>query len=414
MSERIVLHSDLNNCYASIECMLHPELKGKYIAVCGNTAERHGIVLAKNQLAKKCGIKTGDVIWEAKQKCPQLTIVPPHMDEYLKFSKIVREVYLRYSPEVEAFGIDESWIELTGSHLLQHQTPLEIANEIRETVKSEVGLTVSIGVSFNKIFAKLGSDMKKPDAVTVIAPESFRDQVWPLPVSDILYVGRATTEKLRRYGITTIGDLARSDMDFITRLLGKNGVSIWRYANGLDTSRVMPCDFTPLVKSIGHGITCTSDLLNHEEVYRVLLELSQEVGLKLRKQNLAATGVKIAVRDNTLAYREYQCRLNFPTQSYTEISRAGYDLFRKRHSWNADIRSLTISAINLVPGDTPIQLNLWSDFERHKKRLKLEETVDDIRRRFGLQSINFAALSSGLKIPSHREVEYKMPSVMYQ
>ena len=240
MSERIVLHSDLNNCYASIECMLHPELKGKYIAVCGNTAERHGIVLAKNQLAKKCGIKTGDVIWEAKQKCPQLTIVPPHMDEYLKFSKIVREIYLRYSPEVEAFGIDESWIELTGSHLLQHQTPLEIANEIRETVKSEVGLTVSIGVSFNKIFAKLGSDMKKPDAVTVITPESFRDQVWPLPVSDILYVGRATTEKLRRYGITTIGDLARSDMDFITRLLGKNGVSIWRYANGLDTSRVMP------------------------------------------------------------------------------------------------------------------------------------------------------------------------------
>ena len=160
MSERIVLHSDLNNCYASIECMLHPELKGKYIAVCGNTAERHGIVLAKNQLAKKCGIKTGDVIWEAKQKCPQLTIVPPHMDEYLKFSKIVREIYLRYSPEVEAFGIDESWIELTGSHLLQHQTPLEIANEIRGTVKSEVGLTVSIGVSFNKIFAKLGSDMK--------------------------------------------------------------------------------------------------------------------------------------------------------------------------------------------------------------------------------------------------------------
>ena len=151
MSERIVLHSDLNNCYASIECMLHPELKGKYIAVCGNTAERHGIVLAKNQLAKKCGIKTGDVIWEAKQKCPQLTIVPPHMDEYLKFSKIVREIYLRYSPEVEAFGIDESWSELTGSQLLQHQTPLEIANEIRETVKSEVGLTVSIGVSFNKI-----------------------------------------------------------------------------------------------------------------------------------------------------------------------------------------------------------------------------------------------------------------------
>jgi DNA polymerase-4 len=168
MEGRVVLHSDLNNCYASIECMLHPELRGRYIAVCGSTEDRHGIVLAKNQLAKQCGVKTGEVIWEAKQKCPQLTIVEPHMEQYLKFSKIVRSIYLRYSPEVESFGIDESWIELTGSPLLQQKTPIEIANEIRTTVKEEVGLTVSIGVSFNKIFAKLGSDMKKPDAVTVI------------------------------------------------------------------------------------------------------------------------------------------------------------------------------------------------------------------------------------------------------
>ena len=202
--ERVVLHSDLNNCYASIECMLHPELRGKYIAVCGSTEDRHGIVLAKNQLAKKCGVKTGDVIWEAKQKCPQLTIVPPHMDQYLKFSKIVREIYMRYSSEVEAFGIDESWIELTGSPLLKERTPHEIADEIRNTVKSEVGLTVSIGISFNKIFAKLGSDMKKPDAVTEIGRDTFRDQVWPLPVSDLLYVGRATAEKLGRYCIRTI------------------------------------------------------------------------------------------------------------------------------------------------------------------------------------------------------------------
>ena len=208
MEGRVVLHSDLNNCYASIECMLHPELRGKYIAVCGSTEDRHGIVLAKNQLAKQCGVKTGEVIWEARQKCPQLTIVEPHMDQYLKFSKIVRSIYLRYSPEVESFGIDESWIELTGSPLLQQKTPLEIANEIRTTVKEEVGLTVSIGVSFNKIFAKLGSDMKKPDAVTVITRESFKDQIWPLPVSDLLYVGRATTERLRLYGICTIGDLA--------------------------------------------------------------------------------------------------------------------------------------------------------------------------------------------------------------
>lgn len=412
--ERVILHSDLNNCYASIECMLHPELRGKYIAVCGSTAERHGIVLAKNQLAKQCGVKTGDVIWEARQKCPQLTIVPPHMDQYLKFSRIVRDIYMRYSPEVEAFGIDESWISLTGSPLLRERRPVEIAHEIRETVKAEVGLTVSIGVSFNKIFAKLGSDMKKPDAVTEIRPDTFMEQVWPLPVSELLYVGRATTEKLGRYGIRTIGDLARSDRDFLMRILGVNGDKLWIYANGLDSSRVMPCEYDPPIKSIGHGITCTADLISETEVRCVFLELSQEIGLKLRKNKLAATGVRITVRDNTLAHRQYQCKLPFPTQSYLEISDAGSNLFHSRHSWSHDIRSLTISAIDLVPSDTPVQLDLWTDFSRHKRRLKLEETVEDIRRRFGLQSINFAALSSGLKTPAHREIEYKMPNVMYQ
>ena len=396
MEGRVVLHSDLNNCYASIETMLH-----------------HGIVLAKNQLAKKCGVKTGDVIWEAKQKCPQLTIVPPHMDQYLKFSKLVRSIYLRYSPEVEAFGIDESWIELTGSSLLKHATPVEIANEIRETVKREVGLTVSIGVSFNKIFAKLGSDMKKPDAVTEITKESFREQIWQLPASELLYVGRATTEKLRRYGIHTIGDLARTEPEFLHRLLGINGEKLWIYANGLDTSRVMPVDYVVPIKSIGHGITCTADLTNQEEVCHVFMELSQEIGQKLRLQNLAATKVKIFVRDSSLAHREYQCKLDYPTQSYTIISKAGFDLFCRRHTWNNNIRSLTISAIDLVEADCPVQLDVWSDYTKHKRRLDLERTVEDIRRRFGAQSINFAALTTGLKIPAHREIEYKMPSVMY-
>ena len=413
MGERVVLHSDLNNCYASIETMLHPELQGKYIAVCGSTEDRHGIVLAKNQLAKKCGVKTGDVIWEARQKCPQLTIVEPHMDQYLKFSKLVRAIYLRYSPEVEAFGIDESWIELTGSPLLTRMSPVEIANEIRETVKSETGLTVSIGVSFNKIFAKLGSDMKKPDAVTEITEDSFRAQIWPLPASELLYVGRATTEKLRRYGIHTIGQLAQSEPEFLKRILGINGEKLWVYANGLDTSRVMPCDYNPPVKSIGHGITCTSDLLNREEVYHVLMELAQEVGLNLRKQGLAALGVRIHVRDNSLSHFGYQCKLDYPTQSYTMIAQSGFDLFCRRHTRNNDVRSLTISAIDLVPADSPIQLDLWSDYTKQSRRLVLEQTVDDIRRRFGLNAINFAALTTGLKMPAHKEVEYKMPSVMY-
>lgn len=256
--------------------------------------------------------------------------------------------------------------------------------------------------------------MKKPDAVTEIRPDTFREQVWPLPASDLLYVGRATEEKLRRYCIHTIGDLAQTDKDFLVRLLGINGEKLWSYANGLDSSRVMPCDYELPIKSIGHGITCTADLVSEYEVRCVFRELSQEVGLKLRKNKLAAMGVRIAVRDNTLSYRQYQCKLPFPTQSYLEISDAAAELFHNRHSWANHIRSLTISAIDLVPSDTPIQLDLWTDFSRHKRRLKLEETVEDIRRRFGLQSINFAALTTGLKIPSHREVEYKMPSPMYQ
>ena len=292
-------------------------------------------------------------------------------------------------------------------------SPVEIANEIRETVKSETGLTVSIGVSFNKIFAKLGSDMKKPDAVTEITPESFRTQVWPLAASELLYVGRATAEKLRRYGVHTIGDLAQSDPEYLKRLLGINGERLWVYANGLDNSRVMPCDYEPPIKSIGHGITCTSDLLSREEVYHVLMELSQEIGLKLRKQGLAASGVRIYVRDNSLSHQGYQCKLDFPTQSYTIIAKAGFDLFCRRHTWRNDVRSLTISAIDLVPSDCPIQLDLWSDYSKHTRRLTLEKTVDDIRRRFGLNAINFAALTSGLKMPVHKEVEYKMPSVMY-
>ena len=414
MDGRVVLHSDLNNCFASIECMLHPELQGKYIAVCGSTEDRHGIVLAKNQLAKKCGVKTGEVIWQAKQKCPKLTIVAPHMDQYLKFSRIVRAIYLRYSPDVESFGIDESWIELTGSPLLRTKTPVEIANEIRETVKAEVGLTVSVGVSFSKIFAKLGSDMKKPDAVTEITQDSFRDQVWPLPASDLLYVGRATDAKLQKYGIHTIGDLARTDVAFLQRLLGVNGEKLWCYANGKDNSRVMPCDYTVPIKSVGHGITCTEDLVNPKEVSHIFMELAQQVGYKLRKEKLAATRVRISVRDNTLSHWEYQGRLQFPTQGYSEIAAAGYELFLKKHSWKNDIRSLTISAIDLVPEDTPVQLDLWTDFSKHQRRLRLEETVEDIRRRYGITAINFAALAYGLKIPGNREIEYKMPSVMYQ
>lgn len=414
MEERVVLHSDLNNCYASIECMLDPSLRGKRIAVCGSTEERHGIVLAKNQEAKKLGVKTGMAIWQAKQACPRLTIIPPHMDQYMKFSKIVRAIYKRYSPDVEAFGIDESWIELTGSALLRRKTGAEIANEIRETVKNEVGLTVSVGVSFNKIFAKLGSDMKKPDAVTCIPKNRFQDIVWPLPVDDLLYVGRATTQKLTQYGIHTIGELAQMDVKSLDHMFGKNGMMLWAFANGMDNSRVMPCEYSPPVKSVGHGITCVADLDSLDEVRLVFMQLSQEIGLKLRKHDLAARGVQIGVRDSELRYTGYQCKLPYPTQSYTEIWQAGNRLFQEKHDWKNNIRSLTIRAIDLVPAGESIQLDLWSDYKQHDRHTVIERTVEDIRRRYGDGIINYAVLMQNIKLPRIISDEHLMPSLMYR
>jgi DNA polymerase-4 len=244
MAERVILHSDLNCFYASVEMMLNPALRGKAVAVCGSTEERHGIVLAKSELAKRAGIKTGMVAWEAKQKCPNLVFVPPQYEQYLKYSALARSVYTRFTDQVEPYGMDECWLDVTGSWGIAG-SGMEIAETIRKTMREELGLTVSIGVSYNKIFAKLGSDMKKPDAITQITSSDFKDKVWPLPAADLLYVGRATNEKLARYGVHTIGDIAHLDPEAMQRWFGVNGLYIWRYAAGLDTAPVMNKDSYP-------------------------------------------------------------------------------------------------------------------------------------------------------------------------
>lgn len=235
--ERAILHSDLNSFYASVEMMLDPFLKGKAVAVCGSTENRHGIVLAKSDLAKKAGVKTGMVNWEAWQLCKDLIMVPPQYDQYLKYSKLTRAIYERYTDQVEPFGMDECWLDVTGSRV--QGSPMEIAEQIRKSIREELGLTVSIGVSFNKIFAKLGSDMKKPDAITEITRDGFREKVWPLHCSEMIYCGPATTRKLAIYGINTIGDVANTDPAFLKQLLGVNGLSLWMFASGNDTSRVI-------------------------------------------------------------------------------------------------------------------------------------------------------------------------------
>lgn len=331
--ERVILHSDLNNFYASVECLDDPALDGKPVAVCGDPELRHGIVLAKNQLAKGFGVTTGQAIWQAKQQCRGLVIVPPHYDRYLELSKAVREIYVSYTDRVEPFGLDECWLDVGGSASLFGDGSA-IADEIRARVRRELGLTVSVGVSFNKVFAKLGSDYKKPDATTVITRTNYQEVVWALPVSDLLYVGPATTKKLGRYGIRTIGDLARTSVEFPHTVLGKVGVMLWRFANGLDTSGVSTYYAVPPVKTIGNSTTAPRDLVSDDDIKITLYALCESVGARLREQRSLCGTVQLGVRDSALIGYERQKSWGFrpaPPQiclmqrlrSFWKITRSG-------------------------------------------------------------------------------------------
>lgn len=405
---RNILHCDINNFYASVECMLSPELKQYPVAVCGSVEERHGIVLAKNYKAKAFKVATGDAVWQAKQKCPDLVVVPPHYEEYLKYSKLAKAIYCDYTNQVEPYGMDKCWLDISGTKKL-FGNPVDVANEIRERIKFELGLTISVGVSFNKIFAKLGSDYKKPDAVTVFEKETFREKIWGLPASDLLGVGRATTRVLNNYCIRTIGDLANSDYDFIKRILGKNGVSLWLYANGRDNSTVKDIKFVSPVKSIGHGITTVVDLSNEEEVWRVFLELTQGNGHKLRVHQKVAKAVAIYVRDNTLFSKQWQTQMQMVTQLPLVLAQYAFQLFKKRYDWRNPIRSVTIQAINLFPQDMPQQIDLFCDYERAEKQEKLDGCVEKLCQRFGKRCIRNAVLLQELGMPMGN-VEITVPT----
>ncbi|MDF2685247.1 MAG: Nucleotidyltransferase/DNA polymerase involved in repair, partial [Clostridia bacterium] len=384
--ERVIFHSDLNSYYASVEVMENPELRDKPIAVCGSREERHGIVLAKSEPAKKCGVKTGEAIWQAKMKCKNLIIIEPHYDKYIKYSKMAREIYNRYTDLIEPFGIDECWLDVSGSiHLFGNG--YDLAYKIKEEIKNEIGITVSIGVSYNKIFAKLGSDMKKPDAITCISSNDFKEKVWSLPASDILGVGYATEKKLNRYEINTIGSIAACPSNFLVNLFGKNGYALWAAANGLDTSEVHPNEEYVPIKSIGHGMTALADLENNTEVNNMIMELSQDVAKRLRENNLSARRLQISVRDNKLFNKEYQTTLDYPTQSFKELSECAYKLFYKNYQWQNKIRSMTVRAINLIPEGLPYQTDFFINVEKREKNDKLERAMENIRSRFGYDSV---------------------------
>ena len=408
MSDRAILHSDANGFYASVEMVLNPELRGKAVAVCGSIEDRHGIVLAKSEKAKKAGVKTGMVACQARQLCPELIVVPPHYDYYVKFSKMIQKIYARYTDEIEPFGMDECWLDVTRSPM----KPMEIAECIRREVKEELALTVSIGVSFNKVFAKLGSDMKKPDAITEITRENFKEKVWPLPCSDMIYCGRATTKKLECIGVQTIGQLACLSTDILKHKLGKNGLMLWNYANGLDASRVAHESYSAPAKSVGHGITCTEDLNTLDEAQKVIYALSQDIGAKLRQMGLRAKGVHLSVRDNELHTVGWQTLLKTPTQDELDIANEAFAILLSNYRWEKNVRSLTVTAINLEKAEEPIQLSLF-DTPANEKREILTRTIDEIHELYGKHSLVPALILDEKKMPRGTCDELVMPGWMY-
>jgi len=389
--ERVILHSDFNCFYASVECFYHPELRDKPVAVCGNVEQRHGIILAKTPQAKKYGVSTGEAIWQAKQKCPGLITVEAHYDLYMKFSSAARKIYERYSDNIEAFGLDENWIDLTGSGLL-FGSGEKVAEELRQTIKQELGITVSIGVSWNKIFAKLGSDMKKPDAITVITRNNFKGKVWPLPASDLLYVGPATTRKLIRYGIRTIGDIAALKPEFLRGLLGKWGETLWAFANGFDISPVTKLDYVSAIKSIGNSMTTWRDIETPDDAWKVFTVLSESVAGRLRKHGFRARTVQISIRDVNLSWLERQTKLELPSCTAWEISKKAMELFLKSCDFHVSLRALGVRACDLSDNSSGQQLMFFEDAVWREKRERLESNVDLLRGRFGKNAVKRAVL----------------------
>lgn len=410
--KRVILHSDMNACYASIEQKLNPKLKNIPMAVAGNPKNRNGIILAKSQEAKEAGVKTGEAIWQALGKCPNLTLVPPQYDQYLKHSKLARKIYYDYTNQVEPFGLDECFLDVTGStHLFGSGE--EIANEIRQRMKEELGITVSVGVSFCKIFAKLGSDMKKPDAVTIIREDNFRKKVWPLPVGEMVGVGRATERKLNRIGIFTLGELAKADLDLIRNLLGVNGLYLWEYANGLDIRPVHDRDHQEPIKTIGNSSTCRKDLLTNREVFNVLQELAFSVSRRLREARLEACGVEIFVRNNELQSYNYQSPIKLASQSSIVLARSGFDLFKEKYKWDFPVRAVGIRAIKLRKEGGGSQIDVFCDYKKQEKEENCDKAIYKIRKKYGREAISFLGLTRDIKLPKEMNEIITLPMNHY-
>ena len=395
--ERVILHCDCNSFYASVELLSHPELRERPVAVCGDPKSRHGIILAKNEPAKTFGVKTAETIWQARRKCPELVLLPAHHDRYGDYSRRLNAIYEGFTDLVEPFGIDESWLDVSGSLHLFGGDKRALADRIRADVRRETGLTVSVGVSFNKVFAKLGSDYRKPDATTVISTGSFRDIVWPLSVTDLLYVGRAAARELARFGVNTIGDLARFDRDALVALLGKQGALLWGYANGLDESPVAPAGLYTPPKSVGNGETFPRDLTAREDIRRALALLADQVAIRLRRHRLKATTLQLTIRDPAFHDICRQRPLPAPCCTARGLSAAAADILAGCWRPGSPIRAITLTAQNLVGEDEAAeQLDLFhpQETDRRRRDETIERVMDSIRTKYGPGALTSGTLAS--------------------
>lgn len=388
--ERVILHCDLNNFFASVSLLFNPTLRSVPVAVCGDKEQRHGIVLAKNEAAKRCGVKTAEAIFEAKAKCPELVILPPMMDKYKEYSEKAHRIYEEYTDMIEPFGIDECWLDVTGSRLL-FGSGEEIADKIRREIKQKLGITVSVGVSFNKVFAKLGSDMKKPDGITVISRENFREKIWRLPISDLLFVGRKTTDRLRSCGICTIGDAAVCSDEMLERLLGKNGLELKRYALGEDNSPVSRQHEKATPKSIGRSVTRQQDFKTPDEIWGMFLSLAREISDSLREQGLYAGGVQVHIRNAALSVKEFSRSYPDSVNGAKIIAERGMELLNEHFGFTEPLRSVGLRAINLRGYQTAVQEDIFGDSEKRETEEKIESSIYELRKKFGSTSITRAA-----------------------
>lgn len=388
---RTILHSDCNSFYASVESLYHPNLKGKPLAVAGDAENRHGIILAKNEEAKKFFVKTGEPIWQAKKKCPELNIIDADFDKYMRFSKLTKELYSEYTDQVESFGLDEAWLDVTGNK----ESGYHIAQEINRRIKNEFGITVSIGVSFNKIFAKLGSDYKKPDAITKIdfnGDDGFKNKVWCLPCSDLLYVGKSTERKLHSIGVYTIGDIANLDITILKNNLGKWGEVLHTFANGLDNSPVAQFDERPDVKSIGNSTTAPRDLNTFEDVKIIFHIICDSVARRLRESGFKAGQVTINIRDTNLFSITRQGSFSGFTDHTCDILNKSLSLFKENYKFKNPIRSLGVSVGKLIPNNQPEQISLFDSDKKNTRIEKLDKTLDTLKNRFGNFAVRPAVL----------------------